>query len=162
LPTLGLWSESGGNVPVTCRSASNGGQRLLSSSDSTGDRERIGIIGVCGWGGMALNAAAVDKRIKAVVTSTIYDMTRVMSKGYNDAANSGSVSAFSVSRERDRLGMTLNALRRFKTSLPAVLAFAMILPENTAFIWALTFIWSGWPCLLLTVRQCLDAAIRRI
>lgn len=48
------------------------------------DRERIGIIGVCGWGGMALNAAAVDKRIKAVATSTMYDMTRVMSKGYND------------------------------------------------------------------------------
>lgn len=49
------------------------------------DRERIGIIGVCGWGGMALNAAAVDKRIKAVVTSTMYDMSRVMSKGYNDS-----------------------------------------------------------------------------
>ncbi|MBG0771231.1 MAG: alpha/beta hydrolase [Anaerolineaceae bacterium] len=49
------------------------------------DRERIGIIGICGWGGMALNAAAVDKRIKAVVASTMYDMTRVMSKGYNDS-----------------------------------------------------------------------------
>lgn len=48
------------------------------------DRERIGIIGICGWGGMALNATAVDKRIKAVATSTMYDMTRVMSKGYND------------------------------------------------------------------------------
>lgn len=49
------------------------------------DRNRIGIIGICGWGGMALNAAAVDKRIKAVATSTMYDMTRVMSKGYNDS-----------------------------------------------------------------------------
>jgi uncharacterized protein len=49
------------------------------------DRERIGIIGICGWGGMALNATAVDKRIKAVVTTTMYDMTRVMSKGYNDS-----------------------------------------------------------------------------
>jgi fermentation-respiration switch protein FrsA (DUF1100 family) len=49
------------------------------------NRERIGIIGVCGWGGMALNAVAVDKRVKAVVTSTMYDMTRVMSKGYNDS-----------------------------------------------------------------------------
>lgn len=49
------------------------------------DRARIGIIGVCGWGGMALNVAAVDKRIKAVVASTMYDMTRVMSKGYNDS-----------------------------------------------------------------------------
>lgn len=49
------------------------------------DRERIGVIGICGWGGMALNAVAVDKRVKAVVASTIYDMTRVMSKGYNDS-----------------------------------------------------------------------------
>ncbi|MCZ7495464.1 alpha/beta hydrolase [Agrobacterium deltaense] len=49
------------------------------------DRERIGVIGICGWGGMALNAVAVDKRVKAVVASTMYDMTRVMSKGYNDS-----------------------------------------------------------------------------
>ena len=48
------------------------------------DRERIGVIGICGWGGMALNAVAADKRVKAVVASTMYDMTRVMSKGYND------------------------------------------------------------------------------
>jgi len=49
------------------------------------DRERIGILGICGWGGMALNAVAVDKRVKAVAVSTMYDMTRVMSKGYNDS-----------------------------------------------------------------------------
>lgn len=49
------------------------------------DRERIGVIGICGWGGMVLNAVAADKRIKAVVASTMYDMTRVMSKGYNDS-----------------------------------------------------------------------------
>lgn len=47
------------------------------------DRERIGVIGICGWGGMALNAVAADKRVKAVVASTMYDMTRLMSKGYN-------------------------------------------------------------------------------
>jgi uncharacterized protein len=52
---------------------------------SSVDRERIGIIGICGWGGIALNAVAVDKRVKAVVASTMYDMTRVMSKGYNDS-----------------------------------------------------------------------------
>lgn len=49
------------------------------------DRERIGVIGICGFGGMVLNAVAADKRIKAVVASTMYDMTRVMSKGYNDS-----------------------------------------------------------------------------
>jgi len=53
--------------------------------DARVDRARIGVIGICGWGGMALNAVAVDKRVKAVVTSTMYDMTRVMSKGYNDS-----------------------------------------------------------------------------
>lgn len=49
------------------------------------DPERIGIIGICGWGGFAINAAAIDTRIKATVTSTMYDMTRVTAKGYFDA-----------------------------------------------------------------------------
>ncbi|WP_318849103.1 alpha/beta hydrolase [Chryseobacterium sp. JV558] len=48
------------------------------------DRNKIGIIGICGFGGMALNATAIDKRIKAVATTSMYDMTRVISKGYND------------------------------------------------------------------------------
>lgn len=52
------------------------------------DPERIGIIGICGWGGFALNAAAIDTRIKATITSTMYDMTRVTSCGYFDAADS--------------------------------------------------------------------------
>ena len=49
------------------------------------DAERIGIIGICGWGGMALNAAAIDTRIKATVASTMYDMTRVNARGYFDS-----------------------------------------------------------------------------
>lgn len=53
------------------------------------DHERIGIIGICGWGGLALNAAAVDTRIKAIVASTMYDMTRVNAKGYFDEYDSG-------------------------------------------------------------------------
>jgi len=52
------------------------------------DPERIGIIGICGWGGMALNTAALDTRVKATVSSTMYDMTRVNAKGYFDAEDS--------------------------------------------------------------------------
>lgn len=52
------------------------------------DADRIGIIGICGWGGMALNTAALDTRIKATIVSTMYDMTRVNAKGYFDAEDS--------------------------------------------------------------------------
>ena len=57
---------------------------FLSTLDDV-DSERIGILGICGWGGMALNAAAMDTRIKATVTSTMYDMSRVNANGYFDA-----------------------------------------------------------------------------
>lgn len=52
------------------------------------DPEKIGVIGICGWGGMALNAAAIDTRIKATVAATMYDMTRVTAKGYFDSEDS--------------------------------------------------------------------------
>ena len=52
------------------------------------DPERVGIIGICGWGGMALNAAAIDTRIKATAAMTMYDMTRVAAKGYFDSEDS--------------------------------------------------------------------------
>ena len=51
------------------------------------DQERIGIIGICGWGGMAVNAAAQDTRIKATAAMTMYDMTRVNANGYFDSEN---------------------------------------------------------------------------
>jgi len=52
------------------------------------DPEAIGILGICGWGGMAINAAALDTRIKATVASTMYDMSRIAAKGYFDAQDS--------------------------------------------------------------------------
>ncbi len=67
------------------------------------DPQKIGILGICGWGGMALNAAAMDTRIKATVTSTMYDMTRVNANGYFDETNSA--------EERYKLKETLNAQR---------------------------------------------------
>lgn len=57
---------------------------FLSVQDNV-DPEKIGIIGICGWGGMALNAAALDTRIKATAASTMYDMTRVNANGYFDS-----------------------------------------------------------------------------
>lgn len=57
------------------------------SLDERVDPDRIGIIGICGWGGMAINAAALDTRIKATVASTMYDMTRVNANGYFDSEN---------------------------------------------------------------------------
>lgn len=60
---------------------------FLSEQDHV-NAEKIGILGICGWGGMALNAAAIDTRIKATVASTMYDMTRVNANGYFDAEDS--------------------------------------------------------------------------
>lgn len=81
--------ESGG-TPRNVASPDINTEDFMAAVDYLGlhdavDRERIGIIGICGWGGMALNAAAADKRVKAVLASTMYDMTRLMSKGYNDS-----------------------------------------------------------------------------
>lgn len=59
----------------------------LSVQDNV-DADKIGIIGICGWGGMALNAAALDTRIKATVAATMYDTTRVNAKGYFDSEDS--------------------------------------------------------------------------
>lgn len=59
---------------------------FLSTLDKV-DPERIGIIGICGWGGLALNAAAIDTRIKATVASTMYDMSRVSANGYFDSVD---------------------------------------------------------------------------
>lgn len=58
---------------------------LITSDEVDGDR--VGIVGICGWGGMALNAASLDTRIKATVTSTMYNMTRINAKGYYDEAD---------------------------------------------------------------------------
>ncbi len=60
---------------------------FLSVQDNV-DREKIGLIGICGWGGMAVNAAAIDTRVKATVAVTMYDMTRVNAKGYFNAEDS--------------------------------------------------------------------------
>ena len=59
---------------------------FLSVQDNV-DPERIGIIGICGWGGMAINAAAIDTRIKSTAAMTMYDMTRVNANGYFDSEN---------------------------------------------------------------------------
>ena len=75
---------------------------FLSTCDKA-DPERIGILGICGWGGMAINAAAIDTRIKATVAATMYDMSRVTANGYFDAADTADA--------RHDLRLKLNAQR---------------------------------------------------
>lgn len=74
---------------------------FLSVQDNV-DPERIGILGICGWGGMAINAAAIDTRIKATVSSTMYDMSRVTANGYFDVMDADA---------RYKLRQQLNAQR---------------------------------------------------
>ena len=74
---------------------------FLSVQDNA-DAEKIGILGICGFGGMAINAAAIDTRIKATVTSTMYDMSRVNAYGYFDKTDE---------EERYKLKQSLNAQR---------------------------------------------------
>ena len=76
------------------------------------DPERVGIIGICGWGGIGLNAASSDPRIKATVASTMYDMSRVTSNGYFDASDNAEY--------RDKLRENMNAqrLEDYRTGTP--------------------------------------------
>lgn len=80
--------ESGG-LPRNVASPDLNTEDFMAAVDFLGlypavDRERIGVIGICGFGGMGLNAVAVDKRVKAVVAATMYDMSRLMGKGFQD------------------------------------------------------------------------------
>ena len=77
------------------------------SNEKDVDPDRIGILGICGWGGMALNAAAMDTRIKATVVSTMYDMSRVMANGYFDYDK----DAATIKKERMANRRALNAQR---------------------------------------------------
>lgn len=77
------------------------------------DPEKIGIIGICGFGGMALNAAAVDTRIKVTVASTMYDMSRVTEKGYFDAENS------EADRHKKRVAMNTQRTGDYKNGMYA-------------------------------------------
>ncbi|MFE0019355.1 alpha/beta hydrolase [Mesorhizobium sp. NPDC059054] len=98
--------ESGG-VPRSVASPDINTEDFSAAVDYLGlhpsvDRERIGLIGICGFAGMALNAAAADKRIKAVATTSMYDMSRVMARGYYDkmTAEQRSQTLERLSRQR--------------------------------------------------------------
>lgn len=80
---------------------------FLSVQDNV-DPEKIGIIGICGWGGMALNAAAIDTRIKATVASTMYDMSRVNANGYFDSEDSAEA------RYQKRVSMNAQRIADYK------------------------------------------------
>lgn len=92
------------------------------------DPERIGIIGICGWGGMALNAAAIDTRIKATVASTMYDMTRVNAKGYFDGEDS------EEARYEKRKAMNAQRIEDYKNGTYALAGgVADPMPEDAPF-----------------------------
>ena len=84
--------ESGGNVRYMASPDINTEDFMAAvdflSLNEKVDPDRIGIIGICGWGGMAVNTAALDTRIKATAAMTMYDMTRVNAKGYFDSEDS--------------------------------------------------------------------------
>lgn len=83
---------------------------LISRDDV--DPEKIGILGICGWGGLAINAAAIDTRVKATVASTMYDMTRVTANGYYDAED------FAAERMKKREAMNAQRIVDFKSGNP--------------------------------------------
>jgi fermentation-respiration switch protein FrsA (DUF1100 family) len=81
---------------------------FLSAQDNV-DPEKIGILGICGWGGLALNTAAIDTRVKATVTSTMYDMSRINANGYFDEANS------EEARYQQRVSLNTQRTEDYKT-----------------------------------------------
>ena len=100
---------------------------FLSVQDNV-DPEKIGIIGICGWGGMALNAAAIDTRIKVTVTSTMYDMSRVNAKGYFDAEDS------EEARHAKRVALNAQRIEDYKNGTYALAGgVADPMPEDAAF-----------------------------
>ena len=91
------------------------------------DPEKIGIIGICGWGGMALNAAALDTRIKATVASTMYDMTRVNANGYFDAEDS------EAARYEKKKALNAQRIEDYKNGSYALGGVVDPLPEDAPF-----------------------------
>ena len=91
---------------------------LMSREDV--ETDKVGICGICGWGGFALNAAAIDTRIKATAAITMYDMSRVTAKGYNDSADT------LESRRAMRQAMNAQRVADFKAGTPK---YAAVLPD---------------------------------
>lgn len=99
---------------------------FLSVQDNV-DPEKIAVIGICGWGGMALNAAALDTRIRATVTSTMYDMTRVNAKGYFDSEDSAET------RYEKKKAWNAQRIEDYKNGSYALGGVVDPLPENAPF-----------------------------
>lgn len=93
------------------------------------DSQKIGIIGICGWGGMALNAAAIDTRIKATAVMTMYDMSRITANGYFDAADNEQArkqarDSLNAQRTEDYKNGTYKLAGGFRMSVQRILNFS--------------------------------------
>ena len=101
------------------------------SNNKNVDSDKIGILGICGFGGFAINAAAIDTRIKATTAVTMYDMTRVSARGYNDsvdenaryemkqALNKQRIKDFKQEKNRNLLKITGDTIKQKEVSTPA-------------------------------------------
>jgi len=83
-------------------------------TDPAVNPEAVGVIGICGWGGLAINAAAADPRIKATVASTMYDMSRVSANGYFDSADTPE------DRDKTRTALAAQRTEDFRNGTPAL------------------------------------------
>ena len=100
------------------------------------DVEKMGIIGICGWGGIALNAAAADTRIKATVASTMYDMTRVSGNGYFDSEDKeesrhAAREAMAKQRLADPMAMAGGVVNPLPTTSPRVAIISAAVTQTT-------------------------------
>lgn len=144
--------ESGGNVRCMASPDVNT-EDFMAAVDYLSLREDvdpdgIGVIGICGWGGMALNTAALDTRVKATVAATMYDMTRVNAKGYFDAEDS------EEARYRKKAALCAQRLKDLQTApINPAAAWSIRCPRTRPFSSRITMITTKRRAVIIPARS---------